>query len=339
MRLKRLRILGAAASTLCAAASAVNAQTVYWTDLLGPGICRANVADPVVEELVEVVWAQDVSLDLSGGKMYWTDGAIIERADLDGSNVELLVDLWGQVPSPRLFGIALDPSANKMYWVNSPEGSAGKIQRADLNGSDIQDIVTGLVNPHGIALDLDGGKVYWTAPGPAESPGCIWRADLDGSNPEEVVAPVAGENPAAIAIDSDAGKMYWIVYPFPGENPPCTIRRADLDGSGAQDLVTFGSGVAGLALDTAGGKMYWTNLLQSKIERANLNGSNVETVVGGLTPRPWGIAVDPRGAGPAVPAVSEWGLAMTTLLALVAGTIVFRLPRGRPETNIRAIPK
>ena len=39
----------------------------------------------------------------------------------------------------------------KMYWTNI---STGKIQRADLNGSNIEDLVTGLRNPVGIALDL-----------------------------------------------------------------------------------------------------------------------------------------------------------------------------------------
>ena len=37
----------------------------------------------------------------------------------------------------------------KMYWTNI---STGKIQRADLNGSNIEDLVTGLRNPVGIAL-------------------------------------------------------------------------------------------------------------------------------------------------------------------------------------------
>ena len=39
----------------------------------------------------------------------------------------------------------------KMYWTNI---STGKIQRADLNGSNIEDLVTGLRNPVGIALVL-----------------------------------------------------------------------------------------------------------------------------------------------------------------------------------------
>ena len=57
------------------------------------------------------------------------------------------------------FGVGL-PSANaqKMYW---PDVSTGKIQRADLDGSNVEDIVTGLNAPFGVALDAAGGKIYW----------------------------------------------------------------------------------------------------------------------------------------------------------------------------------
>ena len=58
------------------------------------------------------------------------------------------------------------------------------------------------------------------------------------------------------------------------------IQRANLDGSGVEDLVTSGlDRPAGLALDVAGGKMYWTDIDANKVQRANLNGSGVEDLV------------------------------------------------------------
>jgi len=47
------------------------------------------------------------------------------------------------------FGIALDLGAGKMYWTDA---FTDKIQRANLDGSDVEDLVTGLVAPTGIAL-------------------------------------------------------------------------------------------------------------------------------------------------------------------------------------------
>ena len=37
----------------------------------------------------------------------------------------------------------------------------GKIQRATLDGSNIEDLVTGLDYPASIALDIAGGHMYW----------------------------------------------------------------------------------------------------------------------------------------------------------------------------------
>ena len=62
-----------------------------------------------------------------------------------------------------------------MYWTNWED--TGKIQRANLDGSGVEDLVTsGLDIPRGIALDLAGGKMYWTDWGTEK----IQRANLDG---------------------------------------------------------------------------------------------------------------------------------------------------------------
>ncbi len=45
-------------------------------------------------------------------------------------------------------------ASGKMYWTDNV---TGKIQRADLDGANIEDLVTGLSNPYGIALDLASG--------------------------------------------------------------------------------------------------------------------------------------------------------------------------------------
>ena len=39
----------------------------------------------------------------------------------------------------------------------------GKIRRADLDGSNVRDIVTGLDQIASLALDVAGGKIYWTS--------------------------------------------------------------------------------------------------------------------------------------------------------------------------------
>ncbi len=62
---------------------------------------------------------------------------------------------------------------DKLYWVDA----ATKIQRANLDGTNIEDLVI-TDTPYGIALDVAGGKMYWTTSWPRK----IQRANLDGKN-------------------------------------------------------------------------------------------------------------------------------------------------------------
>ncbi len=46
-----------------------------------------------------------------------------------------------------------------MYWMDR---GTDKIQRSNLDGSGVEDLVTtNLAAPVGIALDVSGGKMYW----------------------------------------------------------------------------------------------------------------------------------------------------------------------------------
>ena len=132
------------------------ASKIYWSNRTDK-VSRANPDGSNVEDLViGMGYLDGLALDVSGGKMYWTDSAAskVSRANLDGSNVEDLV----RASRPR--GIDLDASAGKMYWTDS---SWEKIFRANLDGSNIEDVVTGLgVWVRGFALDVSRGRMYWT---------------------------------------------------------------------------------------------------------------------------------------------------------------------------------
>ena len=252
---------------------------IYWTDYGTDKIQRANLDGSNVQDLVTsgLTTPVGIALDIAGGKMYWTDYGTekIQRANLDGSNVQDLVT--SGLTSPN--GIALDIAGGKMYWTDY---GTDKIQRANLDGSNVQDLVTsGLTTPVGIALDIAGGKMYWTDYGTDK----IQRANLDGSNVQDLVT-TGLTSPLGIALDIAGGKMYWTDY---GTDK---IQCANLDGSNVQDLVTSGlSSPRIIALDIADGKMYWAHMdwnsatsefTNGKIQRANLNGTEVEDLITGL---------------------------------------------------------
>ena len=217
--------------------------------------------------------------------IYWTslgDG-VIYRANLDGSNVELLVTRSSEV----LLGLALDVAGDQIYWTGIDLGEeSGSIYRASLDGSNIEPLVTGEIFPRILALDVARGQIYWTAP----EEGVIYRASLDGSNVE---ALITGLNvPVGLALDVAGGQIYWTA---PEEG---AIYRASLDGSSDEEfierLVTGLDEPGVLALDVAGGQIYWTAPEEGAIYRASLDGSNVEALITGLNV-PVGLALDVAG--------------------------------------------
>jgi low density lipoprotein receptor-related protein 5/6 len=93
---------------------------MYWVDNGGSPkrIRRANLTGTSPQTLVSTGLSGPVAirLDVSAGKMYWTDEGndTIKRADLSGSSVQTLVS--SGLNSPE--GLALDLVARKMYWTD-----------------------------------------------------------------------------------------------------------------------------------------------------------------------------------------------------------------------------
>ena len=280
-------------------------EVTYEAESNAPGVATVSVSDrqltisPVTLGVATVaVMASDASdatttqtftvkvtvpIPESRGRMYWTDWETdkIQRANLDGSQVEDLVSTGLDYPS----GLALDVAGGKMYWIDA---GTDKIQRANLDGSQVEDLVTtGLFVPRNLALDVAGGKIYWTDEDWDE--GRISRANLDGSQVEDLLTEVG--TPAGLALDLAAGKMYWT------DTGRSRIGRTNLDGSQFEDLVTPSlNSPRALALDVAGGKIYWTDSGTLRMQRANLDGSQVEdVVVSGLGYPTIGLALDVAG--------------------------------------------
>ena len=269
---------------------------MYWADLGTNKIQRANLDGTNLQDLATGFGRPvGIALDMTGGKLYWTDRSnpdhkdptsrnSIQRMNLDGTNIETLVTGGPSVKE----AIALDLLGGKMYWaVWSEVNEENKIQRANLDGSNIEDLVTGLfvrnpathTGPRGIALDLPAGKMYWTDCGG----GKIQRANLNGTNIEDIITGLYC--PTYIALDSNGGKLYWPDW------DAGKIHRANLDGSNIEDLVIDLADPAGIAIDGLNGKIYWADAGTHKIQRANLNGTNIENLITTGLLNPIGIAL------------------------------------------------
>jgi len=264
---------------------------IYWTDTDAGTIHRADLDGQNVEEVLTVSEGYPeglILLDADRGKIYWTNPGTqtIQRAELDGKNVEHFFDLGQLHLTESLAGIALDVDGGKMYWTDAgPErwlhcwmcwGSGpGTIQRADWDGQNREVLFDPIVRqPHGIALDRD--KMYWTD----VVKGTIHRADLDGSGIEVLVSGL--DEPRGIALTAGS-KIYWT------DSGTGKIQVADLDGSQVEDIVIGLGHPHTIALDRGKSKIYWGNdvyvmdvgsltLIRSDLQRANLNGSQVEKI-------------------------------------------------------------
>ncbi len=261
-------------------------KKLYWSDFGTQTIQRSNPDGSNVETLITGVKPWGIALDIEGGKIYWISltNQGLKRANLDGTNVEVIV------PGTTGQELALDLQADMVYWT-----SGSKIQRANLDGSVVEDVITRSFTPDGIALDLVNGKIYWTeweeiSPGAEELTDTIQRANLDGSNVEVLVRGLY--IPQTITLDIDGGKMYWTNWP-----PVDNIQRANLDGTNVEDLIPGSSGVHDIVFDFSADKIYWADTGDwldhgdGIIRRANFDGSEIEEIHTGLAV-PTSVALD-----------------------------------------------
>ena len=108
-------------------------------------------------------------------------------------------------------GIALDLVHDRLYfsYVNPLIDSLfpGGIGRANLDGSNVETIVSGLGQPMGVALDTAGNGVYWSDALSMAGGGAIQAADLDGQQPRTLLAGL--DTPFGVALDLAQRDIYW----------------------------------------------------------------------------------------------------------------------------------
>ncbi len=151
---------------------------VYWFE--ENTIRRANLSDgSSVEDLIttSITLPGKLDLDRAAGKIYWTNRntnglSSVQRSNLDGSNMQGVVGSGGLLTKYR--GIAVDAVAGQ-FWIDNAISNSNKVRRRTPSGT-VTDIFVGNGLGEGIALDAQGGHVYW------DRSGVIERADFDGSN-------------------------------------------------------------------------------------------------------------------------------------------------------------
>jgi len=193
--------------------------------------------------------------------------------------------------------IAVDPSAQKIYWTDSG-GSKSFVSRMDYDGTNIERLIADfgsmpVDNPGGIALDIAAGMMYYTDWKDNEE--AIYRAPMDGTGstlPEMLIhssSEFPMEFPMGIALDIPNGMMYWADGMDSNPDNEDAIWRAPMNGTSSQAperVLLLGSEgglpeltLRYLKLDLTNRKMYWSNTTTDRIMRANMDGTFPETVI------------------------------------------------------------
>ena len=282
-----------------------NAATsrIFFLDLGGGRVLSAN---PDGSDLKTIVtegrkFPDGLAVDIAAGHLYWTnmgsfkenDGSIF-RSNLDGLNVTTIIPPGGTFTPKQ---IQIEPTAGKLYWCDR-EGM--RVMRANLDGSNIETLVdTSQGDPRpgpdptkwcvGIAIDVDGGKFYWTQKGGDNAcTGRIFRANIEippnrtpANRPDIELLYDGLPEPIDLDIEPATRALYWTDR----GNPPRgnTVNRAPLDsppGNRKAPEIVFSNLMEGigLALDPKGGRMFVTDFAGS-VYSADLDGSNQKTLL------------------------------------------------------------
>src|SRR3954454_19629185 len=205
---------------------------------------------------------KQVQLEKTSGKLYWCDreGMRLMRANLDGSNIETLVDTSQGDPRPGpdatkwCVGVAIDVDDGKVYWTQKGPDNAGKgrLLRAGIelpNGQtasdrvDIEVLYDGLPEPIDLELDPKNRIMYWTDRGDPPRGNTVNRAPMDsdakGRPAPEIVLTHLMEG-IGLALDLNGGRLF--VTDFGGN-----VLAAKLDGSDAEALLVAQGNLTGIA--------------------------------------------------------------------------------------------
>jgi len=178
---------------------------LYWCDREGMRVMRANLDGSAIETLVDTSqgdarpgrdarkWCVGIAVDHDRSQIYWTqkgpdnagEGQIL-RANLNipkgetavtRSDIEVLFD---GLPEP--IDLDLDLDNRILYWTDRGDAPRGNtVSRAHLdasagNGHEPEILVSGLMEGIGLALDLKGGRMFFSDLG-----GSVYSTKLDGS--------------------------------------------------------------------------------------------------------------------------------------------------------------
>jgi len=178
-------------------------------------------------------------------QLYWVTNLALYRSETDGSSiVELAPGCDLQNPND----IVVDEVRGHLYTTRT----SGVLQRVNLDGTGCTDLaLTGLVNPHALAIDEAGGILYISDKGPDT----IFRYDIVG----DAITPLVEDEWNVLGMAIQGPDLYWT-------GGAILVRRANRsDGSGVTTIIGDATSPWGIATD--GGATPTRTITWSELKR------------------------------------------------------------------------
>lgn len=184
---------------------------IYWTDWGTDKIQRANLDGTNVTDIVTTGLSIPINVKVYAaiGKLYWVDRGegLISRANLDGSEIETFapLDNGSQVGTNSLF---IDEANAKVYFYSAFSRTDSRLQRADPDGTNVEDlVVTNLTGP---------GSLYFADNGPPSS---------TILNVTEGPSVTAMPNPTAGVVTFSSSETISRVHLYGSDGRLCYVRN------------------------------------------------------------------------------------------------------------------
>src|SRR5216684_2550501 len=248
----------------------LEAAHIYWTNMGVPNQNDGSIerADLDGQNRVTIIGEgktftpKQLHFEKTSRKLYWCDreGMRVMRANLDGSNIETLIDTSKGDPRPGAdqtkwcVGITVDPDRGQIYWTQKGPDDAGKgrIFRANVdipkgetpaNRTDIELLFDGLPEPIDLELDLKNRLLYWTDRGDPPRGNTVNRAPMDADSRPRPAPEILYQHlmeGIGIGIDFKGGRMFFT-------DLAGSVYVARLDGSEKRTLLAAQGNLTGIA--------------------------------------------------------------------------------------------
>ena len=226
--------------------------SIFWTDAFYMHIKSHSMSNNKAKELVNsgLGFPWRIVVDSKSGKMYWTnvDKNLVQRSDLDGSNVENLA----VVSYPQ--GISIDTLKKKIYVA---ESGTPMIIKMNYNGSGIDTLLigSGIADPDDIKLDISRKRMYWIDTALKN----IWTAGIDGSDPQ-IMKFEGVVDPQAIDIDPINHLIYI------ADSGDGTIKIGEIDNNKVNVFINNLLKPSAIVLSPLYDKIFWIDVASGKIQ-------------------------------------------------------------------------